>query len=286
MADLDTELREGPETQVSLSAAEGDTVKRRTRLWLMIVVHVVLGIFFCTWAALEERLAVADLLVVPVAGLVLAKSSLLGFWTVFSPMTRSVRLAGLIAGTTYLESLFSFGVQSGEIVWLVVMSTGGITTVFGLIRWRYAELRRFPQTAAQADQEGLKFSIRGLMLFTFLVAITMVGVKELRERETPQTTLLLISVWSLCYVVIGLAGVWSGLGLARPTLRSVVVLLVSAVLGAALTYGVSQDRWESYLYIISMMLIHAGVLIGSLLVVRSCGYRLMRKSMPDVEPAD
>lgn len=285
VADSDTELLQKPETGVSLSSVDGDT-PRRFRLWLMVVAHLVLGLFFCTWSAVEGRLtiALAYLLVAPVFGFVFAQCSLLGLWAAFSPARWWMRLVGLVMGCVYFEILIRIGGQSRDHFFLLAaMATVGIAAVFRLVRWRYADLRLFSPQSFQPGQEGLKFSIRGLMLFTFIVAITIVGLREVRENVPASPNVLTVAVWSLSIVTVGLASVWAGLGLARPTQRSVVVLLMSAILGALFVYTIRQADGETYFYIVSIMVLQAGVLIASLLFVRSCGYRLVRKSMPDVE---
>lgn len=288
MADLDTELREEPVTPASPSSVEGDTVKRRHRLWLLVVAHVVLGLFFGIWSAVQGEIpfVLEFLLVIPVLGVVLAQTSLLGLWAAFSTAKWPVRLVGLIVGINYLEFLISVGGQTPGLTSLAAMATVVIAVVFRLVRWRYADLRLFSLQSSQSNQEGLKFSIRGLLLFTFIVAITIVGLKELRENAPASPNVLTVAVWSLSVVMVGLAGVWAALGLARPTQRSIVVLLMSVVLGALFVYTIRQADGETYFYIVSIMVLQAGVLIASLLVARSYGYRLVRKSIPDVEPLD
>lgn len=278
--DESTETTEAPAARVSPASAEATTSKG-LRLWLLLIAHVILGLFFSIWSAVQGRLdfVLELLLFVPVIGFTLAQTALLGFWAAFAPARWWMRLAGLIVGIIYLECLVAAGDSTEEITWLAAMSTGGIAAIFGLIRWRYAELRRFSQQDPQDNQEGLRLSIRGLLLFTFMVALMIVGVEGLRKNVTPVPTPFLISVWSLCFVVTGLAGTWTGLGLARPMLRSIVVLLISAVLGALFVYCI-RAPWQSYFYITATMVLQAGVLITSLLVVRSCGFRLVRKTNP------
>lgn len=228
----------------SPSSAECPPAKRPTRLWLLLIAHVVLGLFFSTWSAVAWGLPIvlADLLVLPVVGIILAQSSLLGFWVIFSKLKSWMRLIGLVTGTTYLEVLLYIGTRSESISWLVVLSAGGITVVFGLARWLYADLRHFTQQAPAANEEGLRFSIRGLMLFTVAVAVAIVIVRKLREDAVEQLPFFVISTWSLCFGLVGLASVWAGLGLVRPLQRSVALLLMSAVLGAVFAYGVDQGE--------------------------------------------
>lgn len=263
---------------------EATSSKGQSRLRLLLAAHVILGLVFCAWSASAGRtvLVLGYVLVVPVFGIVLAQTSLLGFWVAFSSAARGVRLMGLIAGSICLELLLGIGAQDDDYAFLATMTTGGIAAVFGVVRWRHADLRHFPQQAPRIGQEGMQLSIRGLMLFTFIVAVTIIGAGEFRENVPRGPSLFRVSSWSLCSVVVGIAGVWAGLGLGRPMLRSAVVLLIAAVLGALFAHGIHRSHPQLYSYIIPMMLLQAGVLVASLLVVRSCGYRLVRKSASDV----
>jgi hypothetical protein len=63
------------------------------------------------------------------------------------------------------------------------------------------------------------------------------------------------------------------------------VLALSPLLGAffAFAAGAPPDGWA---YIILTLLLYAVLLIGSLLVVRSCGYRLVGLATPSSKPSD
>ena len=256
----------------------------RAPLWLLVAAHVVLGLLFSFWSAAQGELPIVLdlLLLVPVFGLTFAQTSLLGFWAVFSSAAWWIRLAGLVGGIVYLEIIFAIGLASSDLLLLVAMATGGIAAVFAVVRWRYARLEHFPQHVSLTAQEGLKFSIRGLMIFTFIVAVALVRIRTLRENP-PTGYLPVLALWSLCFAVVGLAGVWAGLGLARPMPRIAVCLLISAVLGLLFVYCVNADEWQSYFYIVSVMVLQAAVLISSLLIVRSCRYRLVRRHVAGVE---
>jgi hypothetical protein len=120
------------------------------------------------------------------------------------------------------------------------------------------------------------------MIFTFIVAVALVGIRTLRENP-PTAQLPVLALWSLCFAVVGMAGVWAGLGLARPMPRIAVLLLISAVFGLLFMYCLSSDEWQSYFYSVSIMVLQAAVLVASLLIVRSCGYRLVQRPLTVLE---
>lgn len=274
------EMQDAEATHASSPIARA-TSKRRSRFWLLLAAHFIVVPFFCIWSTVEGTVPfmLEFVLVIPVFGTVLAQSSLLGVWVAFSQATWWKRLAGMVIGAIVLEIMLLFGAQDDGFTLIAAMATGGIAAVFCLVRWRFADLRSFPNGEVLNGQDGVQFSISGLMLFTLVVAAMIIGAREMRENAPVGPSFFVVSIWSLCFVLTGLAGAWAGLGLARPILRSLFVLLVAAALGGLFAYGINIDDRRIYSYIIPMMLIHAGVLIASLLVVRSCGYRLLRKSV-------
>ena len=126
---------------------------------------------------------------------------------------------------------------------------------------------------ARAQAEGLRFSIRGLMLFTASVALLSAGARAL--QDTPRRMILLMTVWAMCFVAVGLAALWAALGKLRPLGRGTVVLVLSPLLGAFFAFGAGAAP-QGWAYIILTILLYAALLLGSLLVVRSCGCRLLR----------
>ena len=92
-----------------------------------------------------------------------------------------------------------------------------------------------PGQPARAEPEGLRFSIRDLMLFTAAVAVLSAGARAL--QESPRRMILLMAVWALCFVAVGLAALWAALGNDRPLGRGPVVLVLSPLLGAFFAFA-------------------------------------------------
>jgi hypothetical protein len=57
-----------------------------------------------------------------------------------------------------------------------------------------------------------------------------------------------------------------------------VVLALASALGVFFSFGINEG-WDSYVFVIMVMVLQAAIVLGSLLVVRSCGYRLVRQAM-------
>jgi len=246
------------------------------RVLLIFIVHIVAGIAFSLWSAVEGRIPFAFeyVLIVPPCALVFCQSCLLAFWAAMSHAAVWKRLAGLVAGIVYLEILIGLAIEE-ELMFMATIATGGVAVVLLAIRLWNAQLLRFLDQPQPENAEGLQFSIRGLMLFTFAVALLITTAKGLREVDERLPDLLLVTIWALCFVVTDLAALWAALGIGSPVPRSIVVILMSLALGWFFSYAIGED-WEPYFYIMSIMFLQPLLLIGSLLAVRSCGYRLVR----------
>ena len=152
------------------------------------------------------------------------------------------------------------------------------TATLLVVRWLGVSFRRQddPGQSARPESEGLQFSIRGLMIFTAAVAVICAVARALEGYRNP---ILFIAVWAVCFVAVGLVSLWAVLGEARPVQRVPVAFVLSPVLGAffAFAAGVHPTGW---IYVLLIMLLYPAALLGSLLVVRSCGYRLVRGLCP------
>jgi hypothetical protein len=114
------------------------------------------------------------------------------------------------------------------------------------------------------------------MLFTAAVALLSAGARALQASHG--RSVLVAAVWALCFVAVGLVALWAALGVARPRRRVPVVFALSPVLGAFFAAAVDAHRAGCAYVLLTMMLYPASLLV-SLLVVRSCGYRLVRRAV-------
>lgn len=256
------------------------------RLRWLVAAHLGLGIVARLLAPIEVRtpFGLEHILLVPFFASTLAQAFLLAVWGAASPAPSWVRLAGLVAGAIYLEALFP-GDLRREFLGICTLTIAVASASLLVVRWIGLCLNRRadPGRLARPEAGGPRFSIRGLMLFTAAVALLSAGARAL--RETPTHFLILTAVWGLCFVSVGLVSVWAALGRARPAWRSPVVLILSPVLGAFFALAADAQRAE-WVYIILTMLLYAAALLGSLLVVRSCGYRLVGRRTPTPDATD
>jgi hypothetical protein len=222
------------------------------------------------------------ILIVPLFASAMTQALLLAVWGVASTSSPWTRLAGLAAGTAYLEGLLAVCLD-GELLGTATVTIVVTTTSLLLARamgLRFSR-RADPGQPARPGAEGLRFSIRDLMVLVAAVALLSAGARALEAHHG--RFLLLAAVWALCFVSVGLAALWAMLGDARPQRRAPLVLALSPVLGVFFAYAAAAHR-AGWVYILLTMLLYPALLLGSLLVVRSCGYRLARRAVSSSEP--
>jgi hypothetical protein len=248
------------------------------KLQILMAAHVVLGVVTSFLAHVEVRTpyGLRHLPEVTVFASALCQAFLLSLWVAVSQASPWMRLAGLLGGAVYLEALFPADLRReflGTSTFTIIVTTATLLVV----RWLGVRFKRQDDSSqsARAEPEGLRFSIRGLMIFTAVVALICAVAKAMEGYRNP---IVFVPVWALCFVAVGLISLWAVLGNAHPLHRGPVVFVVSPMLGAffAFAAGARQAGW---IYILLIMLLYPAALLGSLLVVRSCGYRLVRRTV-------
>jgi hypothetical protein len=248
------------------------------RLQILVVAHVVLGIVtsFLEPVKLNTPFGLEDVLMVPFIALALCQTLLLSLWGAASQAALWMRMTWLVAGAVYLEALVPSDFRREFLG--TSTSTIAVTTATLLVMRRVGvRLTRLDDPGQSAKQEGLRFSIRGLMIFTAAVAVLCAWARAL--QESPNRLFLLILVWALCFVAVGLVSLWAMLGDADPLRRGPVVFVLSPALGAFFAFDENAHE-AAWIYILLIMLLYPAALLWSLLVVRSCGYRLVRRTVP------
>ena len=255
------------------------------RLQILAVANVAFGVVTSVLAHVELRMpyGLEDILMVPFIALAVCQALLLSFWGAASQASPWMRLAGLVSGAVYLEVLVPSDFRR-EFVGTSTITIVVTTATLLVVRWLGVRFTRQddPGQSARHEPEGLRFSIRGLMIFTAVVALICAGARALEGARSP---FLFIPVWALCFVAVGLVSLWAMLGDADPLRRGPVVFILSPALGAFFAFD--ENAHEAvWIYILLIMLLYPAALLGSLLIVRSCGYRLVRRTVPTTSPPD
>ena len=208
-------------------------------------------------------------------GLFFGQIGLLGIWGGLGTHGPSIRLVGVAIGLVYLTAQYCFSVNNWEFLSLlfVFLLTVTVTGVMLVTRRFVAKLERPATAATTPPAEGLQFSIRQIMLFTIVVGCLLGIVRWLQPpvRHLDQPTLFATVL--LCCVSIAVIAAWAMLGQAHLIRRVCAVSLFALLLGCV-SYRTIRDG-ELWAWIATMM-VEATVLQASLLVVRQCGFRLVR----------
>ncbi len=231
------------------------------------------------------------------AGVAFGQVMLLAFWAAMSGSSFRRRLVGSLVGVLYLaiwpavavvvsshvegSAPVAFAVYSGIYGVMFVVFVG----VYLVLRRRVAELRHVEDPGA-LPAVRFQFSILNLLLITSVVAI-VVGLMRARTQDVlTDWSMSLVIVLSLVAFIVNLvAAPWAALAPGPVRWRAALVALVAVMLGMAMAFtalsGLPTAGWRVWLFATQSLAfaIPPMVVVVSLLVVRSCGYRLLRKSV-------
>jgi hypothetical protein len=209
-------------------------------------------------------------------GLFFGQIGLLGIWGGLATYRRSIRLVGVAIGLAYLTAQYRFFcVNDWELLTLffVFLPTVTVVGVMLVIRRFVAKLERPATATISRPAEGTQFSIRQMMLFTLVVGCFLGIVRWLQPHVRPLENPTLFATVLLGCASIAVVAVWATLGQAPPIRRGCAVSLQGLLIGW-ISYLTASDG-ELWFWIV-VMVVEATVLQASLLVVRQCGFRLVR----------
>jgi len=138
---------------------------------------------------------------------------------------------------------------------------------------RCFRIRIVRQTVPVSAAGRLQFAIRDLMILTVVVAcVTAFGKWLLTVEFTPFEPGHVALIY-LPFVTIGLLSVWPALSARRPLLPCGIFVVIAGGVGMCFNaFGLPMGT----AFGVTMTSVEALSLVASLLVVRSCGYRLVR----------
>ena len=241
---------------------------------LLVGVHAIAGIVLAFFSADQPAVSSALFL-----SLMFCQTSLLGMWCGLGRSHWILRLIGLIAGTSYLAIVLGAGIDelNGQTVFLVVVAVLLVAIVTWVVRLLKGAMRQIDQTATGA-REGLQFTIRHLLLLTFVVACLVTIGKTLAPYLSDIHEISMMSLIAVCFVCVALVAIWGMLGLGHVLLRSMLLFVIAAVMGWILARVIDNS---DHIFWISTTILQATYLMGSLLVIRSCGYRFLARQRSD-----
>lgn len=242
------------------------------RLLTMIGCHVASGIGIAVgWIAWPPERSLTTVLYL---ALVFSESTLLGAWCIFARCALWWRMAGLLAGLTYLVAL-SWVIDAREIFIFATMI--GTTFAMAFCLSLAARLRGIRLLRPGLDSSGLspqefQFSIGHLLVLTAIVAVSLAIGKDYYDPKAWS----IAAEYGAALATAPLIAIWACLGIRHRTWGILLVPIVSFVAGFIPIMVASETAAPGFWWPITT-LIEGVISMASLYVVRSCGYRLSRR---------
>lgn len=271
----------------------------RIRLRILVITHLVL----CAAPVLQlVSFAFDPFSLTSVTGCFPAGSLMLvGFWAAMTPGIAPSKVAALVAMVFYcaywtdLPVAVMHAKASGESVWghlvrsmpgVIAMNIALLAAVIGgfLISRRWIRLVHLQKVGELPPPRGMRYSVGNLLVLMGLTAIAITLIKSARTPlgEAPNVTRLgtAFVVIAAAFFLNTLMAARAALAVARSRWQALAILVVAAGLGLAISLAAGHDHFGPRM-ILGAVFITVGLtgyVYLSLLVVRSCGYRLVPAS--------
>ena len=157
-----------------------------------------------------------------------------------------------------------------------------------VVRHWVAQVQHVDRTEASAKKQMMQFTIRDLLLLVLIIACLLAIGRWWQPSPSEWYwlarrailwlwyKLAQVAIISLCCVTVVLWSVWSMLGNSRPFVRNSLVLSIALGIGALVAFF--PGLHQTWLIGWSLAMSSGLFVLGSLWVVRLCGFRLVRHS--------
>jgi hypothetical protein len=264
------------------------------RIGWLLGVHLLLGLAGASAAFLYPGFHWLLPVEICYLSLIVSEALLLGTWIGFSLQHWYIRTLGGLAGAFWIctLSVAPFPEKSVQVLlevsgmilpipFVVALVAMGFRT--WLIRVRRAD--QWPQLSAGKDWQ---FTLSSLIGFMLVVSVLLALGRVLHSFKRDDTPVFVGVLCLIAVIAVGLL-VWACLGLGRPAVRVPVATAGMVAIGLLVPYYTRNTYLWSFLIWSGLMLAISVVVIGTLLVMRSCGFRLVAIGHPqptsDLHPA-
>jgi hypothetical protein len=170
----------------------------------------------------------------------------------------------------YLEAVTPFGI--------ILFLFGGTFMLMGL---RF-QLTRAEPDAKQLRNERLQFSMLQIMVVMSAVAIILSLLRATRRADVGESTwdwLMMNAFMFVIFFINTACAAFAALGIGKVKRNVGLVFAVSILLGVAVAIAMHNDMVSWWLFVggMSLAIIPTMTVLASLLVVRTCGFRLVRR---------
>jgi len=261
----------------------------KLKIGLLVAGHLVGGLVLA-WNA-PPAAGAFPIALFGLFALVFAEAGLIGFWGGLSAIRLVLRLFAVLVATLYLWAVFVAAIPEGDIfavLLFIALTVVPIVVVLSCLRHGRRRLRLVDVASAGPASEGFQFSIRHLLLATAIVAVVLGIGRGVRTISNTHSDIVALAIFPPCFIMVELATLWAALGIGRPTPRLAVVVPTAFVVGAIPVFyvpGPSDTDLSELTIWPAIVALQSIITAGSLLVVRSNGWRLVRATAADGKAA-
>ena len=272
-------------------------ISSKTKIGLLVAGHVVAGLLL-GWAC-HDRGPGTSPKAISLYSLAFTQAGLLGIWGGLGTTRAMWRIPAVFITAAYVcaelltvENAWDYSPMSH--LRLVASPTVGILVLLSGLRHGRRRLCVVQSLVSSPTGTGLQYTSRHLLLATAVVAVVLAtgrGLRPLFDGGWIYHQVLFTAILILVLILVELATLWAALGIGRPTPKLAVVVPSAFVVEAILAYyqeDILPTDWgglSDFIFWPAVVGLQAIITAGSLLVVRSCGWRLVRGAATDGKAA-
>jgi len=270
-----------------------------SRLKALVAIHLAVGTL-----PVASFLIPADVRFLPlmwaIGAVGVGQLMLLAFWVGMSKIKGLKRMAGALCGTAYLtvwpmitiswpHETAPSGISLAQ-SYLALFAINSLivllfAAVFWLIRRWSTELRQVDTSRESIAPGRFQYSILHILIVMSVVAVVLVLVRNARAADAMSAwhfwqMASMYALMIIAFLINTICAAFAALGAGQVRLRILLVLIVASLLGVAMSLAARHDtlRWWMVPSGMLVTVFPVVIVIGSLLVARSCGYRLVPKA--------
>lgn len=254
------------------------SANRRIVIAVLVSAHLMTGLtaVYLTLGAPEDSMQCIFSF-----GLVVADASLFGIWFGLGKAIWQSRLGGIAIGILYTSFLFMvlreryppFTVQNwirhALLMSSVMMFTAGPLLLLRRLR---RDVEFIEDDHSSVDVAAFTFSLRHVLLLVVALGLLCSVVRVLHATSFPAFLL----VFSISFAATTATVLWATMGIQKPVYGCPFAILAVSVNAVLLPYCFERTSAASLMAWAGVISLHALIVALSLLVVRWCGYRLLR----------
>lgn len=218
------------------------------------------------------------LVVAVVLGVISAVAAVLALWLALGSGRAIWRAILAVGGASGAALAFCAISGEAEAEWLAMMWVVVATITAMLIAVRIRGFKLLDAAGKQAQSVELQFSVTHLLALTAVVAAVAAAARLLTPIAAPPSAMSFFLAIAMCLGTVALVAVWAMLRSDLTRAKTLTLLIVAIAMAGLTYYGVEATNVDPGAIWGSTVIVYTVALAGSLLVVRACGFRLVRLS--------